>query len=324
MVNNYNEFIHDRTFDNILNEMFLIVENKAKWLDDNVVEWDLNNGSENKLESFLKKLPKEKVRKYFLKFLKRINKLPKKLRKGTLMSFGGIFLSIASLNFLLNTSVEIENKKEVIEIIEDSRDAIIELAKLNKTSSFKESQHIVKEVEKGYSSDKKDTGNYIKTKKGRKFVGTNHGISAPVLMAHIGKIPSVEEMKNLSYNEALKIYRKIYWNPQNLDKFNNQSIANIIYDGSVNQGIGAMKDIVRNAIRESGIKIGTLENPFQEKWIKEMNKIDNRDLFELIKKGREDRYRAARTFKSHGAGWLIRLNSIPYEEIELDLEELGI
>lgn len=67
-------------------------------------------------------------------------------------------------------------------------------------------------------------------------------------------------MKNLTYEEALEIYKKQYWTPQNLSLFNNQSIANLIYDGCVNQGIQAMKDIVRAAYIENGMQLGSLEN----------------------------------------------------------------
>jgi len=320
-VNKYNDFILDKQFESIIDNILLLVESEGKWLDDNTYVWDLKNTNltKNKLESFLSKIPKYKIRKYFYKFLEKLKILPNKIRKKLLIVYSSVFLSIASIGYLASFSDKIEE-----DLFKENKELIIEIAKLNNKSSFKESQFLVKGVEKGYSADKKDRGNYVKTKSGKKFIGTNHGISAPILMEYLGRVPTVDDMKNLTYEEALEIYKKQYWTPQNLSLFNNQSIANIIYDGCVNQGIKAMKDIVRAAYIENGINLGSLENPFQEKWIKMANTLDHESIFNSIKKGREKRYKESITFKTHGTGWLNRLNSLEYEDIKINFEKLGI
>lgn len=321
----YNDFILDKQFNSIIENIFIIVES-GKWIDDNTIVWNFKEKEKNilslskdKLKDFLSKLPKEKVKTYFFKFLDKIKSLPVNYRKKILLTYASIFFSVTTLSYLLTN-----NNKADEQSIKDNKELIIELAKLNNKSSFDESQYLVKGVEKGYSADKKDRGNYVKTKWGKRFVGTNHGISAPILMDYLGRVPSVDDMKNLSYQDALEIYKQQYWTPQNLSLYNNQSIANLIYDGCVNQGIKAMKDIVRAAYIENGIKLGSLENPFQEKWIKMANKLEHEKLFNSIKNGREKRYKKSITFKTHGSGWINRLNSIDYQDIKIDLDKLGI
>jgi lysozyme family protein len=121
-------------------------------------------------------------------------------------------------------------------------------------------------------------------------------------------------MKNLTYETALQIYKADYWDAQNLDKFSDQNLANVLYDGCVNQGQEGTKQVLREALRELGVKITDSENPFSEKRIREANSLNPKKLFEAIKKYRESRYKEAATFKTHGNGWLARLDSINYQE----------
>ena len=59
-------------------------------------------------------------------------------------------------------------------------------------------------------------------------------------------------MENLSYQTAIEIYKKDYWDAQNLSTLCDQSVANGIYDGCVNQGIDGMSEVIRNAASEQG------------------------------------------------------------------------
>ena len=62
------------------------------------------------------------------------------------------------------------------------------------------------------------------------------------------------------------------------------------------------------------MQISDVDNPFNIEWVKKINKLDQKSLFESIKKFREERYKEAATFKRHGNGWLDRLGSFEYEE----------
>jgi len=146
----------------------------------------------------------------------------------------------------------------------------------------------------------------------KRFIGTKYGISAPVLMKYLGHLPNKQDMINLSYDTALEIYKNKYWNNQEMEKFCNQSVATIIYDGCVNQGIGAMKGILRKVLNANGIQINDDINPFQTEYINIINSLDQSKLFDDIKKYRKDKYNIAVTAKTHKDGWLNRLEKIEY------------
>jgi lysozyme family protein len=119
-------------------------------------------------------------------------------------------------------------------------------------------------------------------------------------------------MINLSYETAIEIFKNNYWTPINLELLKNQSIANIIYDGCINQGRSTMRSVVKNAAEENGIKIGVNDNIFSDKIINKLNNLDQKKLFNSIKKHRKIKYENSKTFKKHGNGWLKRLDSILY------------
>lgn len=316
----YNNFLLENQFQSIIDDIFRLVESEGKWTSDNTYEWDIesDNSIKGRLKRFLSKLPKEEIKKYFWKLIDKVKSLPDNIRKKLIINYAAVFLSFVTIGYLIpSNTVEAENipssiKTEVLSAF-DKVTSKIKNKDTKKSSSFEEAQGIVKQVEAGYSNDKGDTGNWIKVPGGKRFVGTNHGISAPILAEYIGRLPKKEDMINLSYETALKIYKKNYWDAQNLSEFTDQSVANILYDGSVNQGKTGMRSVLRKALNDNGVEISDTDNPFNTKWIKQINKLDQKSLFESIKKFREDRYKEATTFKRHGDGWLSRLNSFEYK-----------
>lgn len=146
----------------------------------------------------------------------------------------------------------------------------------------------------------------------KRFIGTKYGISAPVLMKYLGHLPKKEDMMNLSYETALEIYKDKYWDNQDMEKFCNQSVATIIYDGCVNQGIGGMKEVLRKVLNDNGIQISEDTSPFQSEYIKIINSLDQNQVFNTIKKYRKDRYHSAETAETHEGGWLNRLEKLEY------------
>jgi len=298
----YNDFL----FESLLLEIFSLNES----YDEAPVtfEWDLRKEKSNtkdKLKTFLSKISKDKVLKYLIKFLDKVKLLPEKTRRKTLMTYSGVFMSILSLGYI-TSNVSADNKEVVKEMVE-----------LNKTSSFDVSQKIVEVAEGGYSDDRHDTGNYVEFKMGGKvlnrFIGSKYGISAPILQKYLGRLPKKEDMQNLSYETALKIYKSKYWDNQSIHKYCNQSIANIVYDGCVNQGITGMKDVLRKVLKDNGVAVSDSINPFDEQWIKTINVLNQEKVFNDIKKYREGRYKEAKTFKVHGDGWLDRLSKIEFK-----------
>lgn len=331
MIYKYNDFILDKQFESILFEDFNILESKEKRVDWDYTEedekpitfeWDLSkpNTYKSKLKNFLSKLPKEKIKYYFYKLLQKVKNMPKKIRKKIVITYSLVFLSFVSIDYLIPEKPEGDLSEERVELINEFEEEIKDIklksknnSTSNRLSKFEKAQGIVKQVEAGYSADRKDRGNFVKTPYGKRFLGTNHGISAPILADYMGKLPTKEDMKNLSYETALKIFKKKYWNPQNLSYFSDQNVANIIYDACVNQGINGTKKILRKVYRENNIDISNSENPFNKSFIKKVNNIDQEKVFNDIKKQRKLRYKSSITYKTHGEGWLSRLSSIKYE-----------
>lgn len=338
MISRYNEFLLEKGFQSLLDEMFLVLESEGKWTSDTTYEWDFTNKEEDqypqwmenlikKAKEFVNKLPKEKIKEYFIRLLNGVSNFPEHIRKKLILGYLGVFLTVANIGYLTSKSFGSEElNPEVrteIEQLSKTEFKEKEISKESfKGSSFEEAQRLVKTVEAGYSDDRGDTGNWIDIPgHGKRFVGTNHGISAPVLKEWLGRYPKKEDMMNLSYEDALSIYKKKYWTAQNLSEFENQSIANIIYDGCVNQGIGAMSDILINAYKMNGLKIS--ESPFSKSSIESANKLDQEKLFQDIKDLREKKYRTAKTWKRHGKGWLNRLDTLTYNDSENKTSDLA-
>lgn len=90
--------------------------------------------------------------------------------------------------------------------------------------------------EGNYSNKTQDSGNYYKGL----LIGSMFGISAPMLAQYLGRKPAVSDMKTLTRDVALKIYKKYYWDVMRGDEIINQDEANSIYDSFVNMGSEAI------------------------------------------------------------------------------------
>lgn len=165
-------------------------------------------------------------------------------------------------------------------------------------------KYIVKE-EGGYQDMPNDSGNYTDGL----LIGTNYGISADTLKSYLGRTPSKDDMKNLSFNDAVIIYIQNYWSKILGDKIKNQSVALLIYDGSVNQGRGAMRSVVGNAMRNLNADISD-DKVFSEAGIKKLNSLNQKKLFEEIYNGRKKRYENGQL--AFRAGHLKRLSGIKF------------
>lgn len=297
-------------------------------------QWDLSNPKPGfaedivkKTKAFLAKLPKDRIQEYFKKFLDKIKNLPQRLRRDIMIAVASSFLTIASMASLTGSPEhKVDPKmaqefKEVVQDVKDTDPASIkepEKAKVQQKSaksSFQKAQKHVKTAEAGYSDDRQDSGNWVNIKGyGKRFVGSKYGISAPILAKYLGRLPKKEDMMKLSYETALKIYKRNYWDANNLTHFSNQSIADILYDGCVNQGIFGTKETMRNALNRMSVKISPGDDPFSMEWIKKANTLDQEKLFSNIKKERLSRYKSSETFAVHGKGWMNRLGALEFDQ----------
>lgn len=119
-------------------------------------------------------------------------------------------------------------------------------------ASFDIAYNLTAKNEGGYTDNPDDNGNWTGGKKGiGKLVGTNYGISAPVLMKHLQREPTVDDVKNISAKLVKNIYRFDYWNVIRGDELLRQNIANMLYDAAVNMGC---KQAIILAQRAAGVK----------------------------------------------------------------------
>jgi lysozyme family protein len=274
----------------------------------------------------------KKVKEYFDKFILELKSLPYEIKKGLLKKFIGVFILFIPLsNLVTDLSIKQEPilKEVVVEVNQTSHSDITSdksVEKNNyKSASFERSQHLVKTVEAGYSDDRKDTGNWISVPGGgQRFIGTNHGISAPVLAQYfkekgINRLISKQDMMDLKYETALEIYKKDYWDLAGLSNFKSQSIANVLYDECVNQGVGAALSDVKKSMENMGHdaeEIGSWKD-FHKELTPKVNKMSTKEtkkLFQEIKDVRLERYEGADTWEEHGDGWQNRLNDIAFED----------
>ena len=318
MINKYQEFLDEKEFTDIIEEIHTLLESESRQTGPNTYEWDFREEDPEekdfidnvieKLQAFLEKIPREKIKYYFDKFIESVASLPYAFKRKLLMAASIAFLTFTTLTSLLAPSADASTSSRPQ--VEATK---IEFKKMLNKSSFEKAQELVKFSEAGYSDDRNDTGNWIDVPGGRRFIGTKFGISAPVLQEYLGRLPKAEDMIKLSYQTALKIYRSDYWDLQNLSNFVDQNVANVLYDGCVNQGVEGMKDVLRESLRDLGVKITDSESPFTKKKIRAANALDQEKLFDAIWKNRKSRYEQAATFTIHGRGWLNRLDGIKYE-----------
>ena len=320
------------------------VKNKASKFVDYIREPDVDLPSfdlpTQSLKELLKKLVSmapskedamKKVKEYFEKFILELKSLPYEIKKRLLKKFIVVFILFIPLsNLVTDFSIKQEPvlKEVVAEVNQESIPVEIDkevVDKKSKFASFERAQHLVKMAEAGYSSDRNDTGNWINVPGGgQRFIGTNHGISAPVLAQYfkdkgINRLISKQDMMDLDYETALEIYKKDYWNAARLSNFKSQSIANVLYDECVNQGVGAALSDAKKSMENMGHEteeIGSWKE-FHKELTPKVNKMstkEKKELFNQIKTERLERYEGADTWEEHGEGWQNRLNDIAFED----------
>lgn len=80
-------------------------------------------------------------------------------------------------------------------------------------------------AEGGYTNHEADNGG-----------PTNYGITQATLQAYRGRKVSIDEVKELTLDEAIRIYKKRYWDPMGLDRIKDEQIQLVMFDQGVNRG----------------------------------------------------------------------------------------
>lgn len=120
--------------------------------------------------------------------------------------------------------------------------------------------------------------------------------------------PTVEDLKNISYNEIYDLAKKLYWDKIKGDQINNQSIADLCMNTVWGSGLGYIK-IIQKVLEVSpdGI-VGP----------KTLNAINNytpqEELFNKLWNRRKQYLEGCRSAWKYLRGWLRRLDSFKFYE----------
>ena len=160
----------------------------------------------------------------------------------------------------------------------------------------------------GIDPDKGKTG-WVQHPKDNDGGATNYGITRYTYQDFKGRDVSIDEMKNMPYEDVEEIYKTRYWDRVRGDDISEKSVglALSVFDWAVNSGTGrSAKGLQKacganpdGAIGPKTLKLALAQN--MQMMIKEMYEI------------REKFYRGLSKYETFGRGWS-RRNEEVYEE----------
>lgn len=140
---------------------------------------------------------------------------------------------------------------------------------------------------------------------------TNKGITIGTFRSFYGKDATVEQLKSITDEQWLHIFKVGYWNPWKADEISNQSIANIVVDWAWASGPVTSIKQVQSIL---GVSVDGVVGP---KTLSAVNSADQHALFSDIHASRlkfvEDIVRRNPTQARFLKGWKNRINDIKFE-----------
>ena len=166
--------------------------------------------------------------------------------------------------------------------------------------------------EGGYTNNPLDRGNWYR---GR-LIGTNHGISAPVLARWLGRAPAESEMYCLTKTEADEIYKARYWDTVRGD-YLSMGLDYAVFDYAVNSGtrraIKALQRVV--GAEPDGLFGGMTMQAIKRHHPKTIiNRLMDRRLSYL------QRIPGLNGWKTFGKGWERRVNRVREDALKMATE----
>lgn len=155
-----------------------------------------------------------------------------------------------------------------------------------------------KKWEGGYANDPDDTGGC-----------TMIGVTIATFRKYFGKEKTCEDLKNITDEEWLEIFKKGYWNPWKADQIENQSIAQLCVDMGWGSGVKTAIKKVQSCL---GLKADGIVGP------KTLAALNAKDTVTTFRRLWSMRYSWFRDIAKKGNnqkflnGWLRRLNDIKY------------
>jgi lysozyme family protein len=129
---------------------------------------------------------------------------------------------------------------------------------------------------------------------------TNFGITRDTLAEWRDRHVAVDEVKDLSKDEAAEIYKYKYWDAAKCGEMP-AGVALIVFDGAVNHGVGRSSKFLQRALGvDADGKVGS-------KTLAAIERVDAIDLIVEIASQRMRFYGGLSTFTTFGLGWSRRL-----------------
>lgn len=142
-------------------------------------------------------------------------------------------------------------------------------------------------AEGGFQQHASDNANYVNGV----LIGTNRGISAQGYYGYYKKIPTVNDIKNLTVDQAKQIFKGNYWDKICGDFIVNQSVAELMFQFIIGSGASQISDIKDIANKVGGKSVFTLNDlPITKLDAAHINTL-NQELFHYrMKEWRFDLY----------------------------------
>ncbi|NIM11315.1 MAG: N-acetylmuramidase [Candidatus Aminicenantes bacterium] len=146
---------------------------------------------------------------------------------------------------------------------------------------------------------------------------TNKGVTMKTFELYAQKLlgvePTLENLKNLTDEQAGKIYKTMYWDKIKGDEIELQELANIVFDFYVNAGANASK-LLQRVLNDMGQDIA-VDGGIGPKTLGAIDNVDQKELYRQYKQGRityyNDLVERKPKLKVFLKGWLNRVNSFP-------------
>lgn len=163
---------------------------------------------------------------------------------------------------------------------------------------FQQCVEYIFEYEGGFINDERDRGG-----------ATNMGITIGTLSDWRGHKVTVQDVIDLTREEALEIYYKRYWLPCECDVLP-VPYDLLVFNFAVNAGNFASQKQVQDALTKMGYNIGPLDGDIGPKTFAALMQVDPHTLVMRLRDEYEAYYRQAPTAHVHLNGWLNRLAKV--------------
>ena len=164
---------------------------------------------------------------------------------------------------------------------------------------FKSCMSVVLREEGGFVDNPADPGG-----------ATNMGITLRTLSDWRHAPASVEDVRDLSVDEAERIYRANYWNAMRCDSLP-AGVDLMVFDFGVNAG---PEESIRSLQRAAGVPADGRLGPETLAAVSRMNPAD---LTSRLADERLDFYRGLSTFSTFGAGWTRRVDEVKADALKM-------